>query len=256
MKNNPLVSIITATLNSKDTIEETICSVLNQNYKNLEYIVIDGGSTDGTLEIVKKYEPRISKLVSEPDRGKYDAMNKGIELSSGEIVGILNSDDFYVDGNVISIVAENMEEKKADCCWGDLFYVDRNFPERVIRYWKSSEYREGKFKEGWMPPHPTFFVKKEIYKKHGLYLIDFNFAGDYEMMLRLLEKYRIRSCYIHKILVKMRVGGEGNKNILNRIKANFVAYKAWEENGMKINPLVIFFWKPFSKISQFFKKYE
>ncbi len=246
------ISIITAVFNSRQFIESALKSVLSQTYQNVEYIVIDGGSTDGTLEIINKYRDKIAKFISEPDKGIYDAMNKGIKLATGEIIGFLNSDDFYDDNNAIETVVKEMENKKADVCWGDLVYVDKDDIPKIIRFWKSSEYKKGKFKKGWMPPHPTFFVRKRVYEKYGLFNLDFKIAADYELMLRFLEKYKVSSCYIPKVLVKMRVGGKSNR-FINIIKANFEAYRAWKINSLKINPFRILL-KPLSKISQYFKK--
>lgn len=253
MKNSPLVSLITTVFNNKETIEDAIKSVLNQSYPNIEYIITDGGSTDGTIEIINKYKNKINKFVSEPDKGIYDGMNKGIKLSSGDIIGILNSDDLYASNDVIEKVVNEMEEKNVDVCWGDLVYVDAKNTDKVIRYWKSSEYKEGKFKKGWMPPHPTFFVRKWVYDKYGMFNLDFPISADYELMLRFLEKYKINSCYIPQVLVKMRVGGKSNKSIKNIIKANIECYRAWKVNGLRINPLRIFL-KPLSKIPQYFKR--
>jgi len=206
MKNSPLVSIITVVLNRKDTIEFAIKSVLSQTYSNIEYIIVDGGSTDGTVDVIKKYNKYILKWISEPDNGIYDAMNKGIKMARGQIIGILNSDDVYADNKVIEVVVKAIEENNADCCWSDLVYVDRENTDKIIRYWKSSEFKEEKLKRGWMPPHPTFFVKKWVYEKYGYFNLDFPIAADYELMLRLLEKYKIRSCYIPKVLVNTRHG--------------------------------------------------
>ncbi|UZE93505.1 MAG: glycosyltransferase [Candidatus Nealsonbacteria bacterium] len=253
MTNFPLISIITVVLNGKKTIEKTLKSVLEQGYENIEYIIIDGGSTDGTLDIINRYKDKIKKIVSEPDKGIYDAMNKGIAMASGDIIGILNGDDLYADGNVIKKVVEKMEEDKADVCWGDLIYVNANNSDKIVRYWKSSEYKEGKFQKGWMPPHSTFFVKKQIYKKYGVFNLDFPISADYELMLRFLEKYKLKSCYMSQVLVKMRIGGQSNKNLLNIVKGNVECYKAYKINGLKISFLRIFL-KPLSKISQYFKK--
>jgi glycosyltransferase involved in cell wall biosynthesis len=198
------VSIITVSYNSQDTIEDTINSVLAQSYKDIEYIIVNGKSTDNTLDIVNKYRDKISNIISEPDKGIYDAMNKGIRLATGDIVGILNSDDLYVDSKVISKIVKNIEKNKADCCWGNLVYVDKSDTNKIIRNWKSCEYKESLFKVGWAPPHPTFFVKKWIYEKYGLFDLNFPISADYEIMLRFLEKYKIKSCYIPEILVKMR----------------------------------------------------
>ena len=247
------VSIITPSFNSADTIENTIQSVLLQNYPDIEYIITDGGSTDGTVEVINKYKNKINKFVSEKDKGVYDGMNRGIKRATGDIIGILNSDDIYASNDVIERVVNEMAENNADCCWGDLVYVDAKNTDKVIRYWKSSEYKEGKFKKGWMPPHPTFFVKKWVYQKYGLFNLDFPISADYELMLRFLEKYKIRSCYIPQVLVKMRIGGQSNKSIKNIIKGNIECYRAWKINGLKANPL-IFFFKPLSKVTQYFKR--
>ncbi|MEK9154616.1 MAG: glycosyltransferase family 2 protein [Patescibacteria group bacterium] len=246
------ISIITVSYNSAATIEDTIESVLSQSYKDIEYIIIDGGSTDGTLEIINKYKGKIAKFISEPDKGLYDAMNKGIKLTTGAIIGTLNSDDVYADEKVIELVVENMKIKEADVLWGNLIYVDKFNLNKIIRYWKSSNYQEAKFKIGWHPPHPTFFVKKSIYEKYGVFNLDFKIAADYELMLRFLEKYKIKSCYFDKVLVKMREGGISNKSIYNIIKANIEVANAWKINNLKGGILASFL-KPVLKISQFFK---
>jgi glycosyltransferase len=177
-------------------------------------------------------------------------MNKGIKAATGDIVGTLNSDDLYFDGNVIEIVADVFEKYSVDSCYGDLIYVDKNNTDKIIRYWKAKEFRKENFRKGWMPPHPTFFVKREIYEKYGFFNLDFPIAADYEIMLRFLYKYGISTRYIPRILLKMRIGGKSNKNLVNIIKANTECYRAWRENGLSINPL-IFALKPLSKISQF-----
>jgi glycosyltransferase len=253
MKNYPLVSIITTVFNGENSIEAAIKSVLNQNYPNIEYIIIDGGSTDGTIEIVNKYRDKIAKFISESDKGIYDGMNKGLKMANGEIIGFLNADDLYTNKNVIETMVKSLEERNADVCWGDLVYVDTKDSDKIIRYWKSSDYKEEKIKRGWMPPHPTFFVKKWVYEKYGGFNLDFSISADYELMLRFLEKYKIKSCYIPQIFVKMRIGGQSNKSIKNIIKANIECYRAWKANGLKINPLKILL-KPLSKIPQYFKK--
>lgn len=248
------VSIITTVFNNKKTVEDAIKSVLSQSYPNIEYIVIDGGSTDGTVDIINQYKDKIAKFISEKDKGVYDGMNKGIKMATGDIIGILNSDDVYASDKVIERVVIEMTEKNVDVCWGDLVYVDQKNTDKIIRYWKSSEYKKGKFKKGWMPPHPTFFVKKWVYKKYGYFNLDFPIAADYEIMLRFLEKYKVQSCYIPQILVKMRIGGQSNKSVKNIIKANIECYRAWKVNELKVNPLVPLVLKPLSKISQYFKK--
>jgi len=244
------VSIITAVYNNKDTIKDAIESVLSQTYKNIEYIIIDGASTDGTVDIIRNYGDKIDKFISEKDNGIYDAMNKGINLASGDIVGILNSDDFYVDNRVIEKVVDVFENKTIDSLYGDLVYVDKDNIDKIVRYWKSREYKEGLFKKGWHPAHPTFFVKREVYEKYGMFNLDFKIAADYELMLRFLEKYKITTAYLPEILVKMRVGGESNRSIKNIIRANIECYKAWKNNGLKIDPLIIIR-KPFFKLFQY-----
>jgi len=244
------ISIITPSFNSEKTIEETIKSVLSQTYNDIEYLIIDGGSRDRTLEIVDKYKDKISKIVSEPDKGIYDGMNKGIKLATGEIVGILNSDDLYFDESVIENVMKIFRENKIDCLWGDLVYF-KDDPNKFIRVWKGGNYKPGIFKTGWVPPHPTFFVKKEIYEKYGYFRLDFPVAADYELMLRFLEKYRIKGYYLPKFLVKMRVGGNANK-LKNIIKGNLECIRAWKVNGLKM-PFYTPFFRMFRRIPQILK---
>jgi glycosyltransferase len=244
------ISIITTTYNSAGTVEDTIKSVLNQVGAEIEYIIIDGGSTDETLDIINKYKNRIQILVSEPDGGMYDAMNKGIRLATGDIVGILNSDDFYASNEVAKTVIEKFQETGADCVWGDLLIVDSTDLNKVIRDWKSAEYKKGSFQKGWHPPHPTFFVKKNIYDKYGLFRTDMSTWADYELQLRFLEKEKITSAYIPQILVKMRDGGHSSKSIWWQMKANFGCYQAFKLNGIKVSPLFIIR-KPLLKFIQY-----
>jgi glycosyltransferase involved in cell wall biosynthesis len=179
-------------------------------------------------------------------------MNKGLKLASGDIVGILNSDDFYKSNDILEIVANEFNNKNIDCLYGDLEYVDSNDTDKVIRYWKSRSYKEGLFQKGWHPAHPTFYVKRECYEKYGVFNLDFKIAADYELMLRFLEKYKLKCSYIPKTFVKMRVGGESNRSLSNIIKANIESYKAWKINGLYINPFMMVL-KPLSKILQMFK---
>ena len=244
------ISIITPSFNSEKTIEDAIKSVIGQTYKDIEYIIIDGGSKDKTLEIINKYQDKVSKVVSEKDRGLYDAINKGIKLATGEIIGNLNSDDVYENNRVLELVAETFEKTKCDVCWGDLVYVKKDNLNKITRVWKSSEFKTGKFKTGWHPPHPTFFVKREIYEKFGVFRENFKIAADYELMLRLLEKHQVKSSYIPQTLVRMREGGKSNwKSILNVLKANLECYRSFKINQLPVSPFFIFI-KPFSKIKQ------
>ncbi len=248
------VSIITVCYNSAETIEGAVKSVLEQSYPDIEYIVVDGASTDGTLEILGKYKNKIAKIVSEKDGGIYDAMNKGIALAIGDIVGILNSDDFYYDNDVIKIVVENMEKNNADACWGDLVYVKKDDINKVVRFWKSSEYKLGKFMCGWHPPHPTFFVRRGIYQKYGLFRLDLSVYSDYELMLRFLEKYKIKGFYIPKIFIKMREGGASNWRSFKKVFRGIIEnYKAFKMNGLSFGLIAVCI-KPILKIFQIFPK--
>jgi len=244
------ISIITTTYNSSRTVEETIKSVLSQSYFDLEFIIVDGGSTDGTLDIIDRYKSRFSRFSSEKDEGMYDAMNKGIKLATGDIIGILNSDDVYVNNDILNIVMEKFEETNADCVWGDLEIVDKKDINKVVRSWKSGPYKEGSFQRGWHPPHPGFFVKKELYDRHGLFRTDMLTWADYELQLRLLEKHKISSAYISQTLVRMRDGGKSNKSIWWQMKANFGCYKAFKINNLKVS-LFFIFKKPLYKLWQF-----
>jgi len=247
------ISIITVSYNSAVTIKDTIESILSQDYENIEYIIIDGGSTDNTVDIVKKYADKISYFVSEPDKGIYDAMNKGIKAANGDIVGILNSDDFYPNSYVISNVAKTFVNQDCDAVYGDLVYVKENDSSKIARYWQSGEYTIKKIKNGWMLPHPTFFVKKEMYDRHGYYNTDLKSAADYEMILKLLYKKNISVFYIPMILVKMRMGGRSNASIMNRVRANKEDGLAWTKNQLN-KPMFVRIKKPLQKIRQFFLK--
>jgi glycosyltransferase involved in cell wall biosynthesis len=247
------VSIITVCYNSASTIETTIQSVISQDYNNIEYIIIDGNSTDETLSIVDKYKSSVSKVISEKDDGIYFAINKGISFATGDVIGILHADDFYTDNTVISKVVAAFGKNKTDTLYGDLQYVNRTDTSKIIRNWRSGEYRHGLFYKGWMPPHPAFFVKKKCYDIYGTYNTSLRSAADYELMLRLLHKNKCSTVYLPEVLVKMRVGGKSNVSLLNRIKANREDKKAWIINGLTPG-LFTLIRKPLSKIGQFFGK--
>lgn len=245
------VSIITVTYNSVQTFSGTIKSIQLQSYPNIEYIVVDGGSTDGTVDLIKTNENTISNWISEPDNGIYDAMNKGVELATGDIIAFLNADDFYAYNDAIKDVVDLMRENEADSCYSDLEYVYEDNTERIARSWKSKDYESDNFLKGWMPPHPTFFVKKEMFKKYGKFKLDIGTAADYELMLRFLYKHEISVAYLSKTLVKMRVGGISNSSISNRLKANLNDRKAWKMNRLKPKFYTLTL-KPIRKIFQFF----
>lgn len=244
------ISIITPCFNSESTIEDTIQSVLKQDYPFVEYIIIDGRSADNTSLILEKYKSGISKVVSEKDNGIYDAMNKGIKLATGEIIGILNSDDFYVDSKVLSKVADTFSNSHCDATYSDLQYVSKNDTTKLIRNWISGDFKKSKFKWGWMPPHPTFFLKKELYLKNGVYNDELSLSADYELMLRMLCKFKLSPTYIPEVLVKMRIGGKGNSSVYQRVKANMEDRKAWKLNDLTPN-IFTFYLKPLRKIFQY-----
>lgn len=242
------ISIITACFNSAATIRDTIESVLAQDYGEIEYIIIDGGSTDNTLQIVNEYKSSIAKIISEKDEGIYFALNKGISLATGDVIGILHADDIYTNKSVISSVMKRME--LTDAVYGDLQYVDRDDTSKVIRNWKSGLYHAGMFRKGWMPPHPAFFLKKKCYEAFGTFNTSFKTAADYELMLRMIHKNNISVSYIPEVLVKMRVGGVSNVTLKNRIKANREDKRAWEVNGLKPGMFTMIR-KPLSKLGQY-----
>lgn len=253
MNSSLKISIITVSFNSAKTIKETIESILIQDYNNIEYIIIDGGSSDETIDIVKSYSEKISYFISEKDNGIYDAMNKGIKAATGDIVGILNSDDFYPNSFVLSNVAKSFKKYNCDAVYGDLVYVKEKDTTQIKRYWQAGNYNTSKIKNGWMLPHPTFFVKKVMYDRYGLYNTDLKSAADYEMILKLLYKENISVQYIPMILVKMRMGGASNSTFLNRIRANKEDGLAWTKNQLN-KPMFVRIKKPLQKAIQFFKK--
>ena len=248
------ISIITVCFNSESTIQDTIRSVSEQSYKNIEYIIIDGKSTDNTLSKIDSYRDKIKHIVSEPDNGIYDAMNKGMRLASGDIIGILNADDYYAYNGVLADVVKTFEDSPVDTCYGDLFYVNASDTQKIVRYWKSGDFYPNNFYHGWMPPHPTFFVRRSIYEKYGLFNLNLGSAADYEIMLRFLLKYNVNAKYIPKTLVHMRAGGVSNASLGSRLKANRMDRKAWKVNGLKPYPWTLMM-KPLRKLKQWKMKH-
>jgi glycosyltransferase len=246
------ISVITVSYNSSATIKDTLESVKGQAYPEVEHIIVDGLSTDETLRIVSGYS-HVSKVISEKDAGIYDAMNKGVLASTGDVVGILNSDDFYYGNDVLSKVAAVFNEKKCDALYGDLQYVDQKNLAKVIRHWEAGNYSANAFMWGWMPPHPTFFVRKSVYERFGMFNLSMKTAADYELMLRFIHKYQIAVEYIPSILVSMRTGGVSNNNILNRLRANQEDRQAWAVNVLEPYWFTLYL-KPLRKISQFIIK--
>jgi glycosyltransferase len=246
------ISLITSVYNNQETIAEAIGSVLSQTYPNIEYIIIDGGSTDGTVNIVRSYQDQLAAFVSEPDRGIYDGLNKGIRLATGDVIGFLHSDDLYQDNKVIAKVAQAFTDNPVDSVYGDLTYIDKNDPTKIIRYWQSGLFSLKKLRYGWMPPHPTFFVKRDIYERYGTFDTSFKIAADYDLILRFLGKNRISTYYIPSVLIKMRVGGESNKNWKNILRKSTEDLQAMKNNG--IGSVLSLLIKNLSKLQQFFRK--
>lgn len=229
------VSIITVVYNNKETIHDAIDSVLSQTYKNIEYIVVDGASTDGTVDIVKHYGDKIAHFISEKDDGLYDAMNKGIKLATGDIVGILNSDDFYKDKLVIEKVVQEFQDKKVDSLFADLVFVKPENLDKTVRYYDSSHFKPERFAYGWMPAHPTFFVKIEVYEKYGTFKLDYKIAADYEILVRFLQKYKVSYTYLNQVIIKMRMGGISTSGLKSNYILNKEIIRACKENGIKTN---------------------
>ncbi|GAA68720.1 glycosyltransferase family 2 protein [Pseudoalteromonas sp. BSi20429] len=238
------VSIITVCYNSAATINDTITSVLSQDYKNIEYIVIDGGSSDATLDIINKYREQISVVISEPDKGIYDAMNKGIKNATGDIVGILNSDDFYETKDVITEIINNFDVD-TEIVFGDLIFVKPENIEKITRFYSLPRFKAWKLRFGWMPPHPATFIKKSVYDKYGLYKINYKISADYEVFVRFLLVNKVNFKHINKILVRMRDGGVSTSGLKSSLTLNKEIVKACEENGIYTNIFILMSKLPF-----------
>jgi glycosyltransferase involved in cell wall biosynthesis len=247
----PKISVVTVVRNKADTIEDAILSVAGQNYPHVEHIVIDGASTDGTTSIIGKHRDKLAQVVSERDDGMYDAMNKGVRLARGDVIGTLNADDFYSGSDVLAGVAEVFKDPDVGACYADLVYVDRGTASRVVRFWRSSEFHPGLFGRGWCPPHPTFFVRRTIYEKHGGFDLSYRLAADVELMMRFLETHRVRATYVPHVWVKMRVGGTSNKSLTNIVIQNLYIAKAARKNKVPFNPLLFFAHKLVDRARQF-----
>jgi glycosyltransferase involved in cell wall biosynthesis len=213
------ISVITVCYNSKKTIYDTLKSVSNQVNVDIEHIIVDGASKDSTLAIVKQFS-HVCKVISEPDNGIYDAMNKGIALAKGDVIGTLNADDFYVNDSVLVEVSKIFEDPTVEACFADLVYVEQHNTNKTVRYWKSRGYFPGLFKSGWMPAHPTFFARRSVYERFGMFNLNYKIAADFELLFRLIEQNKIKTEYLPKVLVKMRLGGTTNKSISNIMSQN------------------------------------
>ena len=245
------LSIVTVAYNAEATIADAVQSVIRQQRSGfeLEYIIVDGASTDGTLAAIEPFRSEITNVISEPDNGLYDAMNKGITTATGDYIGILNADDTYADDGVLQSVAQALAESRANALYGDLDYVDGNNPHKVVRRWRSGKMNRRSFFRGWMPPHPTFFLSRAVYSKHGLYSLELRSAADYELMLRVLHKNQTPVTYLPMVLVKMKTGGMSNQSWRNRFRANREDRLAWRMNQLKPRPWTLVF-KPLRKLLQ------
>ncbi len=243
------ISVITICYNSAQSIRTAIDSVISQDYPDIEYIVVDGGSKDGTVDIIKSYGEKITRFVSEPDKGIYDALNKGIAMATGDVIGFMHSDDLFASPHILSDVANLFISRQTDSIYGDLEYVFKEDTNKVLRYWKSGHFSIRNLKMGWMPPHPTFYVKRWVYEQHGTFNINYKIAADYDTMLRFLGKYKISSAYLPAVMVKMRVGGASNRNLKNIIRKTKEDYKAIQDNDFG-NVFTLMF-KNLRKVTQF-----
>ncbi|WP_253651993.1 MULTISPECIES: glycosyltransferase family 2 protein [unclassified Vibrio] len=246
------VSIITATYNSAETILSTLQSLESQTYPNIEYIIVDGASKDNTLDVIKANCSRVSTIISEPDKGIYDALNKGIQAATGDIIGFLHSDDIFAYPDAVSELVALMDKKQTQAVYADLEYVSKDNLNNVVRLWKSGQYQRSKLKQGWMPPHPTFYMKRELYQSCGMFDLNFNISADYDSLLRYLWINKITMAYLPKVITKMRVGGTSNNSLSNIIHKTKEDIRALNNNGL-FWPSAIFI-KNVSKIPQFLKK--
>lgn len=246
------VTIITASFNSALSIKTCLDSVVHQNYNDIEYLIIDGKSSDATLKIIKVYQQKFPfiKLISEKDSGIYDALNKGVQLASGDIIGFVHSDDFLEFNDIIYHIVSMTKSENLDGVYGDLQYVDKSNTKKIIRSWKSCDFKPRLLKQGWMPPHPTLFLKKEVYQKHGIFDLSYRISADYDFLLRIFKDPELKFGYLPKVITKMRVGGVSNQSLKNIIKKSKEDYRAIRINN--IGNFLTLVRKNFTKIKQLF----
>lgn len=249
------ITLITVCFQAEDYLENCIQSVLQQDYPNIEYIIIDGGSQDGTPDIIRKYENKLSKWVSEADEGLYDAMNKGINMASGEVIGFLHADDLYEHASVISRVMEAFQDDKIGTVYGDLVYVEADNTDQITRYYPARDFHINKFRKGMMPPHPTFFVRKSLYEEFGGFDMSYRICADFDLMVRILYREKVASAYLPEVLVRMRNGGISTSSLKSTLTINKEMLKACRKYGLNTNLLIIYS-KYFTKVSQLFTRPE
>jgi len=253
MTNTMKVSIITATFNSEASIASALKSISSQTYLNLELIIVDGASKDNTLAVIKEKYSRPVEFISEKDKGIYDALNKGVKMATGDVIGFVHSDDLLASSEIIADIAEIFKKENVDGVYGDLQYVQKGDISKTVRYWKSEDFTPSLLRKGWMPAHPTLFLKKEVYEKHGLFNLDYKIAADYDLMLRIFSDPELNFKYLPKVFTKMRVGGASNRSLKNIKLKSQEDLKALRSNGIK-NPLKVLAYKNFSKLGQFVGK--
>lgn len=245
------ISVITVVFNGVNTLEDTIVSVNSQSHPNVEHIIIDGYSTDGTQDIIDRHKEKFSQVLIEPDIGIYDAMNKGLAMGTGEVVGFLNADDFFENETVLAQISDILGNSSIQACYANIVYVDPKNLNKVIRYWNSSDYEDGLFEKGWMPAHPTFYARRDIYENFGYFNLNYHFQSDYELTARFMAVEKIKTKYIPEVWVRMRLGGATNRSIVNILKGNLESYNACKKLGLKMSP-IYFVTKFFMRVSQFF----
>ncbi|MBS1939910.1 MAG: glycosyltransferase [Bacteroidetes bacterium] len=243
------VSVITVCYNAAGEIDETIRSVMVQDHADIEHIVIDGGSTDGTQDRVMRYRECIAQFTSEGDEGVYDAMNKGVRLATGEVVAFVNAGDMLATRNTVSYMARAFSEHDADVIYGDALMVDPGDITMVKRFWKGGAYDRENFRKGWMPPHLGTYIRRNAYERFGLFNTALKVSADYELMFRFLYKHRLKARYVPKVLVRFRLGGVSNRSLGHIWRANVEVYKAWKMNGERVSPLIVLR-KPLRKLGQ------
>ena len=246
------ISIITAVRNSRATLADTLDSALAQDHLDKELIVVDGASTDGTLEVIEQYAGQLAHIISEPDHGIYDALNKGLELATGDVVGFLHADDLYANADVLARIAAAFADPAVEAVYGDLVYVSQADTGRVIRHWRAGAYRPAKLHWGWMPPHPTLYLRRALYEHHGGFDLRYRIAADYDLMLRLLSRIKGRVVYLPEVLVRMRLGGASNRSLRQILRKSWEDYQALRAN--RLGGLGTLLLKNVQKLPQFFRR--